>query len=161
MSSLTAVPGIRIEIPERGVIELRDLVCDFNGTLAFDGLLLPGVADALVLVSSRLRVTIVTADTFGTAREALADLPVDVRLTEHGEEKARLVEALGADHVVAIGNGQNDVPMFRAAVIGIAILGREGLSASAAQVASVLVPDPITALELLFHPRRLRATLRR
>jgi soluble P-type ATPase len=67
---------------------------------------------------------------------------------------------LGAEHVVAVGNGRNDVAMFEAAALGIAVLGPEGAAGVLLQVADVVVPDVYVALELLLHPRRLKATLR-
>ena len=38
---------IEIRAPGFGDLHLSHLVCDYNGTLALDGTLLPGVADAL------------------------------------------------------------------------------------------------------------------
>lgn len=62
--------------------------------------------------------------------------------------------------VVAIGNGRNDELMLKAAAVGIAILGPEGVAREAQQAADLLAPDPISGLELLFHANRLKATLR-
>jgi soluble P-type ATPase len=50
--------------------------------------------------------------------------------------------------------------MLRAAVSGITALSHAGLSAGALQNADVLVPDILSALDLLYHPIRLVATLR-
>lgn len=38
---------IRIDIPQRGSIELQHAVFDVNGTLAVDGIPIPGVVDRL------------------------------------------------------------------------------------------------------------------
>ena len=72
----------------------------------------------------------------------------------------RLVERLGAERVVAVGNGANDAGMLQAAALGIAVLGPEGLAGEAWQAADV-VAGIHQALDLLLHPRRLVATLRR
>lgn len=77
-----------------------------------------------------------------------------------GEEKAAYVEALGPEHIVALGNGVNDVGMFQRARLSIAICGPEGLAKEALQAATLVVATPETALDLLLHPRRLTATLR-
>jgi P-type E1-E2 ATPase len=154
------VRGIQIEIPGRTILTLTDLLIDFTGTLSLDGLLLPGIPEALIQLASTLRITVATADTFRRASEALQGLPLEVRLVDYGEQKARIVEELGAEHVVAVGNGRNDVAMFQAAALGIAVLGPEGAAGVLLQVADVVVPDVYVALELLLHPRRLRATLR-
>jgi len=50
-------------------------VLDFNGTLAADGMLLPGVKDQLERLSGVLRLHVLTADTFGSAGSALAAVP--------------------------------------------------------------------------------------
>jgi soluble P-type ATPase len=107
-----------------------------------------------------LRITVATADTFGRAREALAGLPLNIRTVECGEEKAEIVRALGAEQVVAVGNGSNDVAMFKAAGFSVAVLGPEGTAAGLLTVADLVTPDVHVALDLLLHPRRLKATLR-
>ena len=49
----------RIEIPQRGIIELQHAVFDVNGTLAVDGVLLPGVMDKLERLAGLLSITII------------------------------------------------------------------------------------------------------
>jgi soluble P-type ATPase len=51
--------------------------------------------------------------------------------------------------------------MIQSAAIGIAVMGREGLSQEALQAADLVVPSILDALDLLLNPRRLVATLRR
>jgi soluble P-type ATPase len=51
--------------------------------------------------------------------------------------------------------------MLREAVIGIAVASVEGLAIESLNSADVVVPDIIAAFELLEHPTRLVATLRR
>ena len=36
---------IQIEVPGRAPLEIRNLVCDVNGTLALDGILIEGVQE--------------------------------------------------------------------------------------------------------------------
>lgn len=155
-------PGIHVQIPGRRVpLRLRRAVFDFNGTLATDGRLARGVAPRLVRLARLLELDVLTADTFGTARRALGKLPVAVQIVRDGAEKRRYVEAVGARGVVAVGNGANDVPMLRAARLGIAVCGAEGLARELLRAATILVRQPDEALDLLLDPRRLVATLRR
>jgi soluble P-type ATPase len=70
------------------------------------------------------------------------------------------VDELGAEHVVAIGNGANDAAMLQQAVLGIAVLGGEGLATACLTAADIVVPSIESALDLLLYPRRLVATLR-
>jgi len=152
--------GIEVSLGDGAPCRLTDLLLDFTGTLSKDGALLPGVGTRLRRLRRRLRVTVLTADTFGTAGEALAALPVAVHRIDTGAEKARFAERVGAEHAVAVGNGRNDVAMLRAARLGIAVIGPEGACADLLAAADVVVADVRDALDLLLHPLRLKATLR-
>jgi soluble P-type ATPase len=156
----TDVPGIAVDLPGRPQHVLSDLILDFTGTLSLDGEILPGVAERLVALSSRCRITVMSADTFGQARGALASLPVEVRIIATGHDKAQRVREIGPERVVAIGNGRNDVDMVSEAALGIAIVGPEGASGELLRVADVVVRSIIDALDLLANPLRLKATLR-
>ena len=154
---------IHLDIPGRGILELEDLVLDLNGTIALDGEVLAGVPERLAALSESLTVHLVTADTQGQAAVIAEQLGVKLVLVSPGDEaeqKRSLVERLGAERVVAIGNGANDAGMLQAAALGIAVLGPEGLAGEAWQAADV-VAGIHQALDLLLHPRRLVATLRR
>ena len=67
-----------IAVPGRPEIELTELVLDYTGTVSRDGVLLAGVAERITALAGRLRVTVMTADTRGTARRELAGLPLTV-----------------------------------------------------------------------------------
>jgi P-type E1-E2 ATPase len=148
-----------VDLPE-GPREFQHVVLDFTGTLSVDGALIPGVGRRLQALSDQLELTVLTADTFGTARGALEGLPVAVRIIADGHEKAEIVASIGAQATVAIGNGRNDIPMVQAASLGIAILGPEGAPGALLMSADVVVSDVRDALDLLLNPLRLKATLR-
>jgi len=155
---------IHLDIPGWGTIELEHLVLDLNGTVALDSEVIPGVAERLAALAACLAVHLVTADTHGRARESGERLRVRLLHIAPGDEagqKQALVERLGAERVTAIGNGVNDARMLSAAALGIAVLGPEGLAVEALQAADVVVGRIEDALDLLLHPRRLVATLRR
>ena len=86
-----------------------------------------------------------------------------VRLQPGGEaeQKADYVRTLGAEHVIAIGQGANDAAMLKTAAIGIAVLGDEGLAVEALVSADLVAASIYDALNLLEFPTRLVATLRR
>jgi soluble P-type ATPase len=115
--------GITLELPGKQPIVLTHLVLDFTGTLSFDGKILPGIDNILIELSRFLKITVLTADTFGTAKKSLENLPVEVRIVKNGKEKAEFVDSIGASNVVAIGNGRNDVEMMRAAALSISVMG--------------------------------------
>lgn len=154
---------LEIAIPGGEILRLEYLVADFNGTMACDGVLLPGARDALCRLAEKLGIHIVTADTFGRAKEALAGIPCELAiLPERGQDSAKLryVEVLGAAGCVCIGNGRNDRLMLAQAALGIAVMHQEGAAVETLMAAKVVVPDINAALGLLLNPARLIATLR-
>jgi P-type E1-E2 ATPase len=160
---LTTARAVKINVPGFGALALEHLVLDFNGTLAVDGELLPGVAERLAALAPRLSIHVLTADTHGTAASALAGAPCALSVVPaagQAEAKQRFVEALGPARVVAIGNGRNDQLMLEVARVGIAVVQREGAAAGTLAAADVVVPTIEDALDLLTHPLRLVASLR-
>lgn len=154
---------ISINIPGFKQLKLRHLVSDYNGTLALDGVLLPGVADALKVLSQHLRIHVITADTFGLAKHQLEGLPLELHITpveSQAETKLALVNSLGAELVVALGNGRNDRLMLQAAAVGIALIQREGGAAQTLASADLVCTSVQDALTMLTTPKRLTATLR-
>jgi len=154
---------ILLDIPCWGDADIRHLVLDMNGTLALDGVLLPGVVERIAALRSKVDIHLLTANTHGGA-EVLADsLGIGLHLLEPGAgspQKRTFVEALGPESVVAMGNGRNDAPMLDVARIGIAVVGREGASTAALNAADLVVLDINDGLDLLLHPRRVLASLR-
>jgi soluble P-type ATPase len=151
---------IRIDIPERGIIELEHAVFDINGTLAVDGMPFPGVKDRLQSLAELLTLHALTAGTHGNLTALEQELGLPLQIIGSGDEKTRYVQQLGAAQVAAFGNGMNDVGMLRAAALGIAVLSGEGVATSALQAADILALGPVEAIDLLLHPKRLVATLR-
>jgi len=142
---------------------LTQLVCDFNGTLAAGGELVAGVRERLPLLAARLRIHVVTGDTFGTARSQLAGLPCQIAVLapeNQAEAKARFAESLGLSNVAAIGNGRNDRLLLEASALAIGVCGREGIATEALEACDVVVADATDALDLLLQTNRLVATLR-
>lgn len=151
-----------IKIPGRAPIEIHHVVLDYNGTIAVDGTLLPGVAERIAKLRNSVFVTVLTADTYGTVRAQCEPLGIAVRTFPQAGaalRKEAIVSAMGSG-VLCIGNGFNDIRMFDAAALRIAVLEREGLCAALLSHADVLVSSPLDALDLLLQPNRLRATLR-
>ena len=144
-------------------LTLSHLVLDYNGTLALDGSPLEDVREAVDALADSLQIHVVTADTFGRAAEALEGWPVYLSILESGEEaqqKELYVQSLGAEEVVAVGNGRNDGRMLSVAALGIGVLGPEGAASTTLLSADVVTRDIQSALSLLCHTDRLRATLR-
>lgn len=151
---------IEVTIPGRNALQLHSLLLDFNGTLACDGSLLPGVGARLVRLQARLAIEVMTADTFGTAQHVLAPTGIPCTVIRNGRDKAARVAELDPDSVVAIGNGRNDAGMLESAALSIAVVGPEGLAGDVLKAADVIVSSIAAALDLLVLPERLVATLR-
>jgi soluble P-type ATPase len=151
---------IRIDIPKREIIELHHAVFDVNGTLAIDGIPIPGVVDRLQALGEHLSLHALTAGTHGNIAELERILGFPLHVIASGEEKLHYVEQLGPAQVIAFGNGMNDVGMLRVAAIGVAVLAGEGAAMGALQAADVLALGPVDAIDLVLNPKRLVATLR-
>lgn len=154
---------LEINIPGDKTFRFQHLVMDYNGTLAVDGYLLDGVQPRLTSLAEKLQLHVVTADTFGLASSQLAGLPCELTVLpvdDQARAKLEYIQRLGADQVIAIGNGRNDQRMLEAAALGIAVIQRECAAAQTCQAADVLAPDIQAALDLLLYPKRLIATLR-
>ncbi len=152
-----------LDIPGFGFIRLEHLVSDFTGTLSVDGRLLPGVRERLNKIAEFLNVHILTADTFGKAREELKGINCEIHILEgenHDVQKEDYVKMLDAERVVALGNGNNDRKMLNTAKIGIAVCLNEGCSINAIKSADIFVNSPLDAFDLLLNLKRLKATLR-
>lgn len=154
---------MRIEIPEYKVLEVEFLVVDYNGTIAVDGKMPETIRERLVKLSKELKIHVLTADTHGNAREECKDIPVEIRTFSHGNavtEKDEIVENLGRDNCVCMGNGRNDLLMCRMAALSIAVLDAEGMYGKLIREADVCVRSMEEGLDLLLNPKRLVATLR-
>ena len=154
---------ISVTIPGWKTLQLSHLVLDYNGTIAFDGRLIDGVKERLTALATSLTIHVLTADTFGSVREALADIACRLAIIpveEQAEAKLAYVGELGPETCVCIGNGRNDRFMLKEAALGIALLQAEGAAVEALLAADVLARNILDALDLLSHPLRLTATLR-
>lgn len=151
---------ISITIPGREKLQLTDAVFDVNGTIAVDGALLAGVAERLQMLLEHLSLHILTAGTHGNISELERALDIPLHIISTGEDKARFVQQLGPEHVIAFGNGANDAAMLRLAAVGVAVMAGEGVSLLALRAADVLVHGPLDAIDLVLRPKRLIATLR-
>ena len=155
---------IEVTIPGRRAYRFEHLVLDLNGTIAADGEIIEGVAERLYSLGKLLSIAVVTADTHGSASRLGADLHARIHRVERGAEDVRklaLVQRLGEETTVAIGNGCNDVSMLKEAALGICVIGAEGAATEAAISSDVVVTSICAALDLLINTDRLVATLRR
>ena len=153
-----------IEIPNFKTLNIQHIVCDYNGTIAKDGIVLPEIKALFVNLSNVYTLHVITADTFGSVHAELEGYDVDIKVLStdyHTEEKAAYISKLGKDTCVAIGNGNNDAAMLLSASVGIAIMGDEGCAKDALMSSDVICKNIAEALSLILQSKRLIATLRR
>ena len=154
---------LQLTIPGRGELTIQHIVTDVNGTLAVDGVLPDGLAKRIGALRDRVQIHLLTADTHG--KQVIIDgqlnlTAVRIRGGNEAQQKADYVRDLGADSVVAIGQGANDAAMLKAAALGICVLSQEGVAVETLLAADLLLPDIFAALDLFDHPLRIIASLR-
>jgi soluble P-type ATPase len=160
-------PGITVNIPGFGKVQINSILSDYTGTLAFNGKLVDGVIDRLLRLAELVDIHIVTADSFGTAEEELKGLPLICRKLKRENEdvqKQRYAQEMNPRNVASFGNGNNDRLHLKvvkeAGGLAIAVENGEGCTLEAILNAHVFVAGAVNALDLLLEPTRLRATLR-
>jgi len=153
---------LTIKIPGRDEMTLSHLILDYNGTIAEDGCIIKEIAPRLEELSKLLDISVITADTHGTAARNCEGLPLTVKTyptVEVGAIKAEEAKSKTGG-VVCIGNGFNDILMSDASDLSICVIGKEGCCATLISHVDVVVTSICDALDLLIRSDRLRATLR-
>lgn len=151
------------KIPGNDVIEVKNVVLDYNGTIAIDGKLINGVAPFIEELSSEFNFFVLTADTYGSVIKELADVNCEVVIIDKNNqdlEKLYFVTKLGREKTLCVGNGKNDALMLKEAVLGFAVIQEEGLCVKSLIAADVVCNSVIDVFEILKNPNRLKATLR-
>ncbi len=154
---------ILYEVPGRNDIKIESVVFDYNGTIAVDGKLVDGVSSLLNLLSKRVDIHILTADTYGTVKKECKDINARVLTFPRenaGESKKKIVEELGQDKTLCVGNGYNDIPMFDISILSIAIIEGEGCSGKLLAKADIVSKNIIECLNIILNTNMIKATLR-
>ncbi len=154
---------MQVNIPGQENINISHLVLDFNGTIALDGRVLPGIRERLMELEKLLKIHVLTADSNGSAARECEELPVELQVIgqdNQREEKSNFVCKL-APGVAVLGNGVNDELMFRQADLSIAVIGKEGCATTTLIASQIIVNDVLDGLDLLLNPHRLVPTLRK
>src|SRR5215468_1416590 len=141
---------IEIDIPGFKALRLATAICDFNGTLARDGVLCDGVAERLRTLAQNLSIHVATADTTRTVGRALAGFPVDIHIMPDEHQRAAkraFLATCGADTAVAIGNGRNDEALIDGAALSIVVVGDEGCAPGTLAAADVVCTNIRDALD--------------
>lgn len=155
---------ITIEIPGREeLLNIRYVCLDYNGTIARDGQFFKSLEEPIAKLAEKdVQVFILTADTYGNVRRQCGHLKAEIKTFPRAGAalcKEEIVKELGSG-VFAVGNGFNDIQMFDAADMAVAVMEKEGVCGKLIAHADIVVTSPEDALDLLLKPDRIRATLR-
>jgi soluble P-type ATPase len=155
---------INIEVPGRCLYSIENIVFDYNGTIAVNGIISSIIRDKISLLCEMANVYVLTADTYGSAAKECEGLNVKLMTfprDDAGDYKAKIVSSLGGNNTICFGNGYNDKKMFEVAKISVAVLEEEGICSSLISVSDILVKSIEDGINLLLKPNRLIATLRK
>lgn len=154
---------LEYKIPGRGDVQIENVVLDYNGTIAVDGSILTGVKERICKLKKYVNIYVLTADTYGTVKEECKDLDVEVLTFPNenaGEYKKKIVWELGDKKTISVGNGYNDIPMFKEAILSIAVIEGEGACGRLLSNADIVSRSILEALDIILNKDRIRATLR-
>ena len=154
-----------IEIPNYGMITIKNVIFDVNGTIQFNGIISEQISDKITQLKEFYKIYLVSSDTRGNLKNLAKRLGVGhirIKKGEKSEVEAKNKELLrlGKNFTVAIGNGNNDYLMLKNAVLGICVICSEGASVKAIMNSDIVVSDPISAINCLLDEKILIATLR-
>jgi soluble P-type ATPase len=152
-----------VEIPGRESFEIKNVVFDYNGTVATDGKLIEGISESINELSNSFNFYVITADTYGTVKEELQNTKCEVIVIPNSQQdisKLNFVKKLGSQYTLSVGNGRNDKLMLKETVLGIAILQDEGLCTETLLNSDILVKSIFDVFGFLKDSNRLIATLR-
>lgn len=155
---------MKIDIPGYIRLEIKHVVCDYNGTIAVDGKLIHGVCEIINELSEELEFHVITADTYGFVERELENVNcklVKISRQNQAQSKLEYVSGIGKNHTVCIGNGNNDRLMLKEACLGIALVQEEGVCVETLLSSNVVCKSIIDAFAYFKEPKRLIATLRR
>jgi len=155
---------ITMERPGQEPLRIEYILIDFEGTLAVDRRVDPKAKDKMNLLSRRTKIYVLAQGQDQVAEEVLKKVTVEVVHLKEGESsqgKLNLLNELGSQRTVAIGNGLDDVAMVENAGLGICVISREGTASEMLEKADLVVANILDALDFLLKPMRQQATLSR
>ncbi len=151
-------------IPGSGDVKIKNILFDYNGTLAVDGQPVPGIREKINAYAQVFDFHVITADTFGSVEKALDGVNckiVTIPEKDQDRAKADYLETLGPGATIACGNGANDQFMLKNAALGVAVLLEEGLATRTLLASDILIRNIMDLFGYLENPGRLTACLRK
>ena len=154
---------IKIEVPGRCTYSIENIVFDYNGTIAENGIIKQSTKDNIAKLCEISNVYVLTADTYGSAEKECRGLNLTLKTfpeSNASDFKYDIVKKLGGDKTLCFGNGFNDIKMLEVAALSIAVLGKEGVCSKLISSSDILVKSIEDGINLLLNPNAIIATLR-
>lgn len=154
---------LSIKVPGRCDYTIENIVFDYNGTIAVNGIIPPSIKEKLLILCKMANVYVLTADTYGSAAKECQGLDIVLKTfpsDNAGDYKAKVVNELGRDKTMCFGNGYNDIKMFEIAALSVAVLEKEGMCSALMKESHIMVKSIEDGINLLLNPNALIATLR-
>lgn len=154
---------INIKIPGRCDYSIENIVFDYNGTIAADGKITPHIKEKISILCNMANVYVLTADTYGSAAKECQGLNLTLKTfpkDNAADYKEKIVKELGKKNTICFGNGYNDIKMFEAAILSVAVLEKEGMCSALLKESDIMVKSIEDGINLLLNPKALIATLR-
>ena len=152
-----------VEIPGRKKIEIKNVMLDYNGTIAIDGYLIKDVDKTINELVNNINFHVITADTYGSVKKELTNINCKiVKIPEENQDKSKLdyLLTIGKETTLCVGNGKNDRLMLEKSILGIALIQEEGLCVEALSAADIVCKSIMDVFAYFKKPDRLKATLR-
>lgn len=152
------------EIPGKGIVQVKNLFLDLNGTIAVDGKIAPKIKEKINVLSQKLKVFILTADTQGNLEKSTKGIEgkvIKIPAQNSAKGKKKFLQKMEPSKTAVIGNGYNDLFVLKEARLGIVVMGKEGVSVKALLNSDIVVKDIADALDLFMQPLRIKTTLRK
>lgn len=154
---------IKMSIPGFKDICIKNIVFDYNGTLAEDGKVSDRTMEMLLLLNEHLNVFVATADTYGNVAFEFAGTGIEIRKFPSDRAsyfKKETVITLGSSETMCVGNGVNDIEMSKECILSIAVIGPEGCSGKLISNCDIVVKSVDDVFDMLSKTDRIKATLR-
>lgn len=152
-----------INVPGREKYIIKNVVFDYNGTIATNGIINQTVREKINLLSQIADIYILTADTYGSAKKECDELNVILKTfpsENAAPSKEKIVVELGKENTICFGNGFNDIKMFENSILSIAIIGDEGVCTKLLTKSDVAITSIEKGIDLLLNQKSIIATLR-
>ena len=137
------------DIPGQGLVEIKTIILDLNGTLSVAGIVPGGVKERLDQLKAKgFKVLFFTGNTRDDADDLAMSLGIEWRLAKNADDKRDLALELEPDTCASIGNGLIDLELMKAVKLRIVTLQAEGAHIQTMLSSDIVVPNINDALDL-------------